>query len=111
MLAVPSNFENFGNIIPEALAYGVPVIASTGTPWQDLEKHHCGWWVNNSVDTLTDTLLEAQKLSPEDLAAMGRNGQILLQEKYSLEKTSKMLEQLYLWLLGKIEKPDFVVCR
>ena len=109
VLAVPSNFENFGNIIPEALAYGVPVIASTGTPWQDLETYNCGWWVNNSVDTLTDTLLEAQKLSPEDLAAMGRNGQILLQEKYSLEKTSKMLEQLYLWLLGDISRPEFIV--
>jgi len=111
VLILPSASENFGCVISEALAYGVPVIASTGTPWQDLETYNCGWWVENSVETLTETLLEAQKLSPEKLAAMGNNGQKLLQEKYTLEKTSKMLEQLYLWLLGKIEKPDFVVCK
>ena len=32
-LVVPSDFENFGNIVTEALVRGVPVIASKGMPW------------------------------------------------------------------------------
>lgn len=37
-LAVPSDFENFGNIVTEALVRGIPVIASKGMPWQELEN-------------------------------------------------------------------------
>ena len=39
-------------IIAEALVRGIPVIASKGTPWQDLETHNCGWWVDNDLDTI-----------------------------------------------------------
>ena len=55
-LVVPSDFENFGRIIPEALMQSIPVIASTGTPWQELETYRCGWWVKNDTETLTDTM-------------------------------------------------------
>jgi glycosyltransferase involved in cell wall biosynthesis len=41
-LVVPSDFENFGMIIPEALIKGIPVIASKGTTWEELNTHHCG---------------------------------------------------------------------
>ena len=34
-LCVPSDFENFGMIVTEALSVGTPVIASLGTAWQD----------------------------------------------------------------------------
>ena len=57
--AVPSDFENFGNIITEALVRGIPVIASTGTPWENLNIYRCGWWVKNDINTLANTILEA----------------------------------------------------
>ena len=33
-----------------------------GTPWQELNMHHCGWWVDNDVDTLAATIREAGSL-------------------------------------------------
>lgn len=39
----PTLGENFGHVIPEALAAGCPVLLSDQTPWLDLERHHAGW--------------------------------------------------------------------
>ena len=39
VLVLPSHTENFGIVIAEALAHGVPVIAGKGTPWKRVEKN------------------------------------------------------------------------
>jgi glycosyltransferase involved in cell wall biosynthesis len=45
VLAMPSEFENLGNVILEGLVRGIPCIATTGAPWENLRTHKCGWWV------------------------------------------------------------------
>ena len=55
-LVLPSESENFGNVVTEALSQSVPVIASTGTPWQLLEEHKMGWWVCNVPEELAITI-------------------------------------------------------
>lgn len=40
---LPTRGENFGHVIFEALAAGVPVLISDQTPWQDLEQEGVGW--------------------------------------------------------------------
>lgn len=107
-LAVPSDFENFGIITPEALLQEVPVIATTGSPWQDLNTYRCGWWVNTDVDALTETVREALSLNEEELLAMGKRGRRLVLDKYSVDVVSRQMEQLYAWVARKGAKPDFV---
>lgn len=43
LCVVPSHTENFCLVVAEALAHGVPVVASTGTPWAELEGKRCGY--------------------------------------------------------------------
>lgn len=107
-LAVPSDFENFGMIVAEALQLGIPVIASKGTPWEDLETSQCGWWVDNDVETLTKTIGQAIKLPESERLEMGQRGQQLIKEKYSVEVVSKQMSRLYDWVLKGGEKPEFV---
>lgn len=107
-LVVPSDFENFGRIIPEALMQGIPVIASKGTPWQELETCRCGWWVDNDIDTLAGTVRNVLSLDKATLRKMGRRGRQLIQDKYSVEVVSEQMKRLYDWLVSKEEKPDFV---
>ena len=107
-LAVPSDFENFGMIVPEALLQEVPVIASTNSPWQDLDRYRCGWWVNNDVETLAGAMRKALSLDKEELHTMGKRGRQLVLDKYSVEAVSRQMELLYAWIAGQGGKPEFV---
>lgn len=55
-LVLPSKSENFGNVVAESLSMGTPVIASTGTPWQILEREGAGLWVPPTVEDLAKAM-------------------------------------------------------
>lgn len=107
-LVVPSDFENFGNIVTEALVRGVPVIASKGMPWQELEDFHCGWWINNDQESINRTIMKAYETSEMDRIQMGMNGKRLMSEKYAVDVLGLKMKQLYEWILYGGTKPDFV---
>lgn len=107
-LVVPSDFENFGNIVTEALVRGVPVIASKGMPWQELEDYHCGWWIDNDQETINRTIMKAYETSEMDRIQMGMNGKRLMKEKYAVDVLGLKMKQLYEWILYGGTKPDFV---
>ena len=107
-LCVPSDFENFGMIVTEALSVGTPVIASFGTPWEALNIHRCGWWVNNDVDTLAQTIETVLSLSTAELSEMGERGKQLVMEKFSDGQVAMKMKHLYAWILNGGEKPEFV---
>ena len=107
-MVVPSDFENFGNIVSEALIRGVPVIASKGTPWKELEDYNCGWWINNDQDTITRTILDAYNVGKDIRSKMGMNGKSLMRNNYSVDVLGAKMKLLYEWVLGQASKPDFV---
>lgn len=107
-LFVPSVQENFGMIVPEALICGTPVYASTGTPWEELHSHDCGWWRDNSPATIASTIVELFAKSNDELLQMGRNGRALIEERYEQLKVARMMVDLYKWLLNGGNKPTFV---
>ena len=107
-LCVPSDFENFGMIVTEALSVGTPVIASLGTPWEELNTEHCGYWVKNDVPTLAGAIEKVLSLPEEEICRMGENGKRLVQAKYRDTQVAGMMKRLYEWLLNGGGKPEFV---
>ena len=107
-LAVPSDFENFGNIVTEALVRGVPVYSSTGTPWQSLKEYHCGWWADNSQESINNVILEMARTPDAERICMGENGKRLMREQFAVDILGKKTLGLYSWILDGEPKPDFV---
>jgi glycosyltransferase involved in cell wall biosynthesis len=108
VFVLPTFSENFGMVIAEAMALGLPVITTKGAPWAELETHNAGWWIDIGVEPLALTLSEAMITPKEKLVEMGNNGRELIKEKYSVEKVSNQMVDLYKWVLKKGDKPDFV---
>ncbi|XOV91144.1 MAG: glycosyltransferase [Bacteroidota bacterium] len=109
LFVLPTHSENFGIVVAEALACGVPVITTKGAPWAELNEKHCGWWIENELSTLKETLESAISLPDQVLTDMGKNGRALVLEKYSIQKVAEQMLQLYSWILGKGDQPEFVV--
>jgi glycosyltransferase involved in cell wall biosynthesis len=97
---LPTYSENFGIVIAEALATGIPVITTTGTPWEELHTHNCGWWIELSVKNLIHTLKEAMSSSINELEKMGENGKKLIHSNYDIQNVSKAISNIYKDIIG-----------
>lgn len=108
---LPSDTENFGVTVAEALASGTPVIASQGTPWQGLERERCGRWVPIGVEPLAAALKEMMAMSDEERAAMGARGREWIRRDFSWKGIGAKMKAAYEWLLApeKVERPEFVI--
>ena len=70
---MPSLFENFGTAILEALSYGLPVICSKGTPWEQINDRNCGWHIENDVNSLYNAIKNSLCLSDSEITIMAKN--------------------------------------
>jgi len=95
IFVLPSYSENFGIVIAEALAMGVPVITTKGTPWQELEELNCGWWIDLSVENLKDVLQIAMNKTSNELFEMGQRGKDLIKDRYDIKIVAKNISELY----------------
>jgi len=109
LFILPSFSENFGIVIAEALAAGLPVITTNATPWQQLQEYHCGWWIEPNVDTLTSAIQEATSLDSESRLEMGKNGQRLIREHYSWDNVAEQMASVYRWIIGSGGKPPCIM--
>jgi glycosyltransferase involved in cell wall biosynthesis len=99
LFILPSHSENFGLVIAEALAAGVPVITTQETPWKELKDFNCGWWIGVGVEPLVEALRVATALSRSDLHEMGLRGRKLVAEKYTWSNAAAEMKEVYEWII------------
>jgi glycosyltransferase involved in cell wall biosynthesis len=103
VFVLPSYSENFGIVVAEAMAWGRPVIASTGTPWKEVADVGAGWWVAPEEDTLAKALAEALGHGREELDVMGAKGRALVSERYGWSVPANRLISSYKNILATAE--------
>lgn len=108
VVVLPSDYENFGLVVAEALARGVPVIATQGSPWASLASERCGWWIPTGVGPLAHALASAMGLTDTERLAMGDRGRLLARAHYSWNVAGAAMERLYAWVVGSGPEPEFV---
>lgn len=100
LCVVPSHTENFCMVVAEALARGVPVVASTGTPWQAIEDHGCGLWADNNPQNLANAIDKIRKMG---LAEMGERGRDWMRREFSWSWVAAEMMRVYCTLVTRNE--------
>lgn len=108
LFVLPSHSENFGLAVAEALAQGVPVLTTRGTPWQCIADAGCGWWVPVGERGLEAGLAEACGLGRDALLEMGRRGWRMMMDQFAWETCSARLAAVYRWSCRRGPRPASV---
>jgi glycosyltransferase involved in cell wall biosynthesis len=102
-LVLPSKSENFGNVVPEALMQGTPVIASTGTPWQSLRDNNAGYWVENNILSFAAAIDKSLELKETDYIAYSQNAQKLVRSCFDTESPANRWQEIYKHISEKLK--------
>lgn len=95
LFVLPSKTENFSVVVCDALANGVPVLTTTGTPWTNLKEKCCGWCVEPAQEAFETALKEILSLPGDTLSEMGYNGRSLVKKEFSWDKIGREIINLY----------------
>ena len=93
LFVLPSHSENFGLVIVEALAAGVPVLVTDTTPWTGVARENCGWCV--PWENFGATLNTALHTRRGELEAMGRRGRAWAERDFSWHRAAALLREFY----------------
>jgi len=97
VIVVPSYQESFAMVVAEGLSYGIPVIASRGTPWRRIEEVGCGLWVANDAETLSRAIDSASRMPLREMGARGRDWMV---REFNWPRIAARMLELYRDLMG-----------
>jgi glycosyltransferase involved in cell wall biosynthesis len=106
---LPTYSENFGIAVAEALVNELPVITTTGAPWQDLVTYRCGWWVPPGVQGISSALTEMLKCDSHQLKEMGQRGRQVAVNKFSWDMIGVTALRVSEWVLNQsMPRPEVI---
>lgn len=98
LFLLPSHNENFGLVVAEACAHGVPVLVTDTTPWSGIQREEAGWCV--PWEHYEATLRAALREEPEPLRARGGRAREWILREFSWRSAAEKLGAFYLHLKG-----------
>lgn len=93
LFLLPSHSENFGLVIAEAMAHGIPVMVTDATPWATLNSSDLGWCVPWAEFPAALARVTAEP--PEALRARGARAREWVLREFSWERAARELAEFY----------------
>lgn len=91
LFVLPSRNENFGLVYAEALAAGTPIVASTETPWEEVEEAGCGRWVPHTAHATAKAMLDVLARDKEEMEKKAK----AFVSKFSFEAVANEFEKIF----------------
>ena len=107
LFVLPSEHENFGVVVLEALQRGIPVITTKATPWQELVATGSGWWIDFGAEPLRSALGDATALDDQERRGMGARARSL-SLRFDWQVVARTTVDVYRWALGLGSRPECV---
>ena len=93
VLVLPSQSENFGVVVVEAMAHGLPVVVTPGVASHIyVDASGCGLTVDDNVDALTEGI---RKLLQADKTKLGESGREYVRFYLTWPVITEQMERLY----------------
>ncbi len=93
LFVLPSHNENFGLVIAEAMAHGLPALVTDTTPWRELSRRDLGWcvpWADYGR-----AIVQATSEDPDRLRARGALAREWVLREFSWDKSARILAGFY----------------
>jgi glycosyltransferase involved in cell wall biosynthesis len=93
LFLLPSHSENFGMVVAEAMAWGIPVLVTDSTPWAQLTEQNAGWcvpWENYGL-----ALRQALAEPTDRLEQRGARARDWVLARYSWDQIARPLVEFY----------------
>ena len=84
------------------------MLTTTGVPCSFIESTGAGWRANIDSESIAEALREALEESSPQLAERGARGRDHIRRNYLWATVRDRLNELYWWLLGSRDTPDFI---
>jgi poly(glycerol-phosphate) alpha-glucosyltransferase len=106
---LPSLSEGLPMVVLEAWAYGKPVLMTPECNLPEGFTAKAALRIESKSKSMTEGLQQLFEMSPGDRQTMGRNGLVLVQDRFVWPKIAAEMRSVYAWVLGGGPRPESVV--
>ena len=92
---LPTYSENFGIAVAEAMSWELPVLTTTGTPWDVLQNPEMGWYVKPNLEDISCAMYELFQKTPQQLALMGERCRAHVEQRFDWSNVGARMATLY----------------
>lgn len=107
---LPSHGEGLPMTVLEAWSWKLPVIMTPECHIPEGYDADAAIKINDNVESVEEGLKTFLGMSDEERQSMGSRGYDLVRDNFTWDVSARKMIEVYEWLLGNHEKPDFVHC-
>lgn len=105
---LPSHGEGLPMTVLEAWSWHKPALITPHCHLPEGYQNNAAIYIEDNIESVEQGLVKLFTMSEKDLQVMGDNAYKLVKNQFSWDAAAKKLLLTYEWVLGKIEKPDFI---